>query len=187
MFLLCDCHAFIKGNLLTYLLTAGRRRSSGWVRTGTADVARTPTVTAGRVTLDWRLAAAALCLPHTAACWRPTSTTRAATRSFCSVSRPRTHPDRSAVVVVIVATRYVVSSAGIPRDRFPRSVRVTSSRGSSQGCPQQVGRVGEDVTRMLRGNCCRGRWHSHTRFLARDVIYTSRAYAMMPVRLSVCL
>jgi len=24
-------------------------------------------------------------------------------------------------------------------------------------------------------------------FLARDVIYTSRAYAMMPVRLSVCL
>jgi len=28
--------------------------------------------------------------------------------------------------------------------------------------------------------------HSHSPFLARDVIYTSRDYAMMPVRLSVC-
>jgi len=28
---------------------------------------------------------------------------------------------------------------------------------------------------------------SHLTFLARDVICTSRAYAMMPVRLSVCL
>ena len=38
------------------------------------------------------------------------------------------------------------------RSSFPRSILVTSSRG----CPQQVGRVGddfrEDVTRMLRGN-----------------------------------
>jgi len=39
---------------------------------------------------------------------------------------------------------------------FPRGILVTSSRESLRGCPQQVGRVGEDVTRMLRGNCCRG-------------------------------
>ena len=34
-----------------------------------------------------------------------------------------------------------------------------------------------------------GRLHARLchAFLARDVIYTSRAYAMMPVRLSVCL
>jgi len=32
--------------------------------------------------------------------------------------------------------------AGIPRNPFPRGILVTSSRGSSRGCPQQVARVG---------------------------------------------
>ena len=58
--------------------------------------------------------------------------------------------------------------AGITRDQFSRSILVTSSRGFSRGCQQQVGRVGEDVTRMLRGNCCRALRHMDNAWTADD-------------------
>jgi len=44
-------------------------------------------------------------------------------------------------------------------NRACRTCQTRMLRGSSQRCQQQVmhvGRVNEDVTRMIRGNCCRG-------------------------------
>jgi len=50
--------------------------------------------------------------------------------------------------------------AWIPREKFPRSILVANVTRMSLTCYEElacVGRVHEDVTRMLRGNCFRGR------------------------------
>jgi len=59
--------------------------------------------------------------------------------------------DLRTVLWSFLCTLNVDVKAKIPRKHFPRIILVTSSRGC-----RRVGRVGEDVTRMLRGNYSRG-------------------------------
>jgi len=96
------------------------------------------------------------------------------TKLQCHRNDGKIRRDCAAAAVVDVATA---------ANRSSDSFRVTSDVA-------RVGRVGEGVTMMLRGSSATVEFQIYSvYFLARDVIYTSRAYATMSVfvYLSVCL